>query len=78
VEVESVEIPAIGEVLAATELAHPAPGWAAPHRLVLVEAAEGVRLLAVVEGPLPAVGARVTVARQGDHFLVLADPTRPA
>ncbi len=61
-------VPAKGLVLAATELTAPARGWTAPHRLALVELAEGVRVLVLVEGPLPGHGAEVTVARDGDRY----------
>lgn len=44
---EPYPVPPTGRVLAATELLVPPPGWTAPHRLVLAEVADGVRLLAV-------------------------------
>jgi uncharacterized OB-fold protein len=62
-------IPPEGEVLAATELLAPSAGWPAPHRLALIVLAEEVRILAVVEGPLPAIGGRVRVRAAGDHFV---------
>jgi len=64
-------VPDAGRAVAVTELSSPAPGWAAPHRLALVEVADGVRLLAVVEGALPAVGDAVTVRLDGDVYRVL-------
>jgi uncharacterized OB-fold protein len=65
-----------GEVLAATELSSPAPGWSNPHRLALVELADGVRVLAVA-ARLPEVGARVLVAAEGDHYAVVDRPSSP-
>jgi uncharacterized OB-fold protein len=38
-------LPGVGRILAATELAIPAEGWTAPHRIALVEIAEGIRAL---------------------------------
>ena len=54
-------IAARGVVLAATELWAPAEGWAAPHRLVLVECPELVRVLAWTSGAVPSVGSEVWV-----------------
>jgi uncharacterized OB-fold protein len=59
--VEAYTVPPSGAVVAATELVYPPPGWPAPHRLALVEVPDGVRLLGVVEGPLPPLGSAVTV-----------------
>jgi uncharacterized OB-fold protein len=56
----------MGRVLAATELHYPASGWHAPHRLALIELADAVRVLAIVDGPLPAPGDLVEVRRDGD------------
>ncbi len=64
----TVRVPAVGVVLASTEVLYPSEGWAAPHRLALVEVAEAVRLLAVVEGPLPAAGASVGLEAGTDHL----------
>jgi uncharacterized OB-fold protein len=64
------EIPATAVVLAATELFAPGSGWTSPHRLAIVEAAESVRVLSVVRGPLPAVGAVVEVRREGELYAV--------
>ncbi|MCI4352797.1 MAG: hypothetical protein L3K14_05345 [Thermoplasmata archaeon] len=58
-------------MLAATELSAPATGWTSPHRLALVEIAEGIRLLAVVSRELPAVGDEVTIALEGSVYRVL-------
>lgn len=59
-----------GAVLAAVELENPAAGWPAPHRLVLLEMAEGVRLLAVAAAPLPGLGDRVRVVRDGEIYRI--------
>lgn len=61
------EIPPQAVVLAVTESSSPPPGWENPHRLALVEAADAVRLLVVVDA-LPEVGATVFVARVDDHY----------
>ncbi len=63
-----VEVPATGTVVASTEVASPAEGWPAPHRLALLEVEESVRILAIVEGPLPVTGAKVEVRREGDAY----------
>ena len=64
---EIVENPVgpVGTVRAATAIESPAQGWPAPHRLALVEVAESVHVLAIVEGDLPALGTLVTVWRDG-------------
>jgi uncharacterized OB-fold protein len=61
-------VPPEGVVLAAVELQVPPPGWAAPHRLALVEVADSVRLLGVAGASLPEIGARVTVSRDGEVY----------
>jgi hypothetical protein len=66
--------PALGVVLAATELVHPAAGWESPHRLALVELPEAVRLLAIVEGALPSAGAVVSVRRDGPLYRARTEP----
>jgi len=66
---------AVGKVLAATELHYPATGWSAPHRLALVELTDAVRVLAIVEGPLPATGALVEVQRDHDVYRARPEPT---
>lgn len=66
---------AVGHVLAGTELHYPAPGWPAPHRLVLVELADAVRVLAVIDGTLPVPGALVEVQRDGEVYRARAEPT---
>jgi hypothetical protein len=68
------EIPPSAQVLAATELLAPAPGWPSPHRLAIVEGAESVRILAVVSGPLPALGSVVRVQRAGELYEIASDP----
>ncbi len=60
--------PALGTVLAATELVHPAAGWESPHLLAFVELADGVRVLTIVDGSLPPLGAAVTVRRDGEIY----------
>lgn len=50
-----------GRVLAAIELANPPAGFAAPHRLALVELAESVRVLGRWEGAPLAIGDAVVV-----------------
>ena len=64
----SLEVPAVGTTLAATELVHPAAGWESPHRLVLVELEGSARLLAIAEGDLPEPGVRVAVRRDGEVY----------
>lgn len=44
---QAYPVPPLGRVMAATELTAPAPGWTSPHRLALVEVADGVRVLAI-------------------------------
>ncbi|MCI4322261.1 MAG: hypothetical protein L3K05_08165 [Thermoplasmata archaeon] len=73
-ELTRTEIPPEAAVLAATELLAPSAGWASPHRLAIVEGAESVRILAIVRGQLPAVGAVVTVRLVAELYEVLASP----
>ncbi|MFZ0830864.1 MAG: hypothetical protein WCB18_05790 [Thermoplasmata archaeon] len=70
-QLETISVPAHGRVRAATELSTPATGWNAPHRLALVEIAEGIRLLCIVTGPLPVAGDAVTIARDGLVYRIL-------
>lgn len=70
-------VPDVGRTVAVTELAAPAPGWTAPHRLALLEVADGVRVLAVVEGPLPAIGEALHVQLDGDVYRARADFAGP-
>jgi uncharacterized OB-fold protein len=74
-EAVPVEIPPLGTVLAATELMNPASGWSSPHRLALVELTESVRLLGIVDGPLPVIGDTVGVRREGMLYRLSASPT---
>ncbi|MGC2289486.1 MAG: hypothetical protein WA688_06475 [Thermoplasmata archaeon] len=69
-QIDAISLPALGIVRAATELAAPARGWSAPHRLALVEIAEGIRLLCVASGPLPTVGDSVRIGRDGTVYRV--------
>ena len=73
-EVRTYTAPALGTVLAATELTSPAEGWQSPHRLALVELPEAVRLLAIVDGALPASGVLVSVRRTERVYRVRAEP----
>jgi uncharacterized OB-fold protein len=66
--------PALGAVLASTELTAPAEGWKSPHRLALVELPESVRLLAVIDGALPAAGDVVAVRKDHDIYRARAEP----
>ena len=65
-------VPAVGHVRAATSLEVPAAGWPTPHPLLLVELAEEVRVLVLGAMPLPAVGAEVSVVRDGELYRVAA------
>jgi uncharacterized OB-fold protein len=73
-DVHPYDSPALGTVLAATELTSPAEGWPAPHRLALVEMPEAVRLLAIVDGPLPTAGTLVSVRRDGEVYRAGTEP----
>jgi uncharacterized OB-fold protein len=73
-DVQRYSAPALGTVLAATELTAPAEGWPSPHRLALVEMPEAVRLLAVIEGPLPSPGDVVAVRKDGDVYRATSEP----
>lgn len=68
--VEPVAVPARGTVLAATELSTPAAGWVAPHRLAVAEIADGIRVLCVVNRPLPAVGSTVALTQRGAQYQI--------
>ena len=65
-------VPATGIVLAAVELMNPSTGWPAPHRLVLVELEESVRVLALGGSVLPPIGEAVDVERDGERYRVVA------
>ena len=69
-------VPDAGRVVAATELMAPAPGWTAPHRLALLDVADGVRMLAVVDGALPVPGSAVSVHLVGDVYHARTRPER--
>lgn len=62
-DVSRYRVDARATVLASTELVYPSSGWPTPHRLVLVEVAESVRLLAVADAPLPRPGEVVRLLR---------------
>jgi uncharacterized OB-fold protein len=66
--------PSLGTVLAATELSSPAEGWPPNHRIALVELPEAVRLLAIVEGALPAAGTLVGVRKDGVVYRARNEP----
>lgn len=76
VETHPYPVPDLGRTVAATELSAPAPGWPVPHRLVLAEVADGVRVLAVVDGPLPSISDPLHVRLEGDTYR--ARPVGPA
>ena len=67
-----------GTVLAATELMRPSAGWSTPHRLALIELAEGVRVLAQVEGQLPAIEGYAAVRWEGERYRAKVAPGPPA
>lgn len=78
VRIHPYPVPDLGRAVAVTELSAPAPGWPAPHRLVLAEVADGVRVLAVVDGPLPAAGDSLHIRLEGETYRARAAvrPTR--
>lgn len=69
-------VPDVGRVIAATELTSVPPGWTAPHRLALLEVADGVRVLAIAPGALPEVGSTVRVRLDGEVYRI--HPATPA
>jgi uncharacterized OB-fold protein len=73
-DVQGYPSPPLANVLASTELLSPPPGWSAPHRLALVELPESVRLLAIVDGPLPAPGTVVSVRLEGAVYRAASEP----
>ncbi len=73
-QVRAYSSPALGTVLAATELTSPAEGWHAPHRLALVELPESVRLFAIVDGALPTSGTIVAVRKDGEVYRARSEP----
>ncbi len=70
----SERVPAVGRVLVAVQLERPPPGFPAPHRLVLVELIESLRILAVAPDSLPPVGSSVLVERQGERYVARPAP----
>jgi uncharacterized OB-fold protein len=74
-DVRSYPSPPLATVLASTELSNPPTGWIAPHRLALVELPESVRVLVIVDGPLPPAGTVVSVRRDGDVYRATSEPT---
>ncbi len=73
-EALEVEVPPLGTVVAVTELTSPAEGWSIPHRIALVELTEAVRLLGIVEGPLPVIGDTVGIRKDGDVYRLSSTP----
>ncbi len=71
-EVAPESLPGEGRVLAATELTSPSAGWPAPHRLVLVELAQAVRVLAIASEAVPPVDAIVRISRDGELYRVVS------
>jgi len=76
-ETQRFQGPALGTVLCATELVHPAAGWESPHRLAFVELAQSVRVLVVLEGSVPSVGSLVWVRRDGELYRARPEPVVP-
>jgi uncharacterized OB-fold protein len=73
-DVKPYPSPSLGTVLASTEMTNPPPGWNAPHRIALIELPESVRLIAVVDGPLPAPGSLVAVRPDGAVYRATSEP----
>jgi hypothetical protein len=67
----------LGILLAATELTSPAQGWPNPHRIALIELAESVRVLAIVEGEIPAIGSNLAVVHEGETYRARLAPAPP-
>jgi hypothetical protein len=67
---ERYSAPPVATTLAATSLEVPPPGWEKPHALALVELEDGVRLLALVDGPLPRPGELLEIRLDGDLYHV--------
>ncbi|MFZ1023435.1 MAG: hypothetical protein WAN87_04805 [Thermoplasmata archaeon] len=76
VEVFPESLSSVGVVLASTELQAPPTGWTAPHRLVLVELAQSVRVLCLTDEDLPKIDAKVMVSRDGDVYRCGPPPQR--
>jgi len=64
----------VAVVLAATELTAPAAGFATPHRIALASLSDDVRVLGLVEGPLPPVGSQVIVELRDGRYVCRAAP----
>jgi uncharacterized OB-fold protein len=73
-DIRSYTSPALGTVLASTEMSNPPTGWTAPHRIALIELPESVRLIAIVDGPLPAPGTLVSVRPDGPVYRATSEP----
>lgn len=73
-DVHAYAAPALGKVIAATELVAPAEGWTSPHILAIVELPEAVRLLAIVDGKVPTIGSVVSVRREGEVYRARTEP----
>ena len=67
---ERYPAPPVATTLAATVLEVPPPGWEKPHALALVELEDGVRLLALVDGPLPGAGELLEVRLEAGLYRV--------
>lgn len=66
---------AIGRVIAATELVPSGAGSSSGPVLAFVEFVEGVRVLAVVDGSVPATGSLVSVRPEGPVYRARTEPT---
>lgn len=77
-DVTEGRIPARATVIAATELTSPPEGFPAPHPILLLEGEEGVRLLATIRGPLPAIGTIVAIEREGETYYAQPEPPHGA
>ena len=58
-----------GRLVAGVVVEYPPVGFAAPHRLALVELPDAVSVLAGVDGELPPPGSPVTVRLRGDRYV---------
>ena len=67
---EPGRLPNEGIVIAATELAVAPLGWKTPHPLLLIELAEGLRVLAVGPRPIPEIGGSVRVAKDAEGYRI--------
>ncbi len=71
-DVSPAAVDPVGTVLVATQVEYPMTGFSSPHRLVLVELPESVRVLAMVVGELPSPGSTVQLRQEGDRILAEA------